>query len=312
MTPAQSPPNRSAQNLHRRSPGEGGLGWLLALPALAIIALVSVFPIAWTFWESLHLDDLRMPWLGRPFIGWDNYLELLTDRRLWSAFGHTAFFAGTSVALELAAGLALALLLDRVVRARSLIRTVVVLPWAIPTVVAALVWRFMFESPGGLASAGLVQLGIAAPTWFADERAAWVPLVLADVWKTTPFVALLLLAGLQNIDRTLYEAADVDGATSWQQFTGITLPLLTPAILVAALFRLLDAFRVFDVVFVMTLGGPGTATETVALYTFNTLMQHLRFGYGSALSVLTFAVTFALAVVAIRAFGVAVFPERER
>jgi ABC-type sugar transport system permease subunit len=312
MTPAQSPPNRSAQNLHRRSPGEGGLGWLLALPALAIIALVSVFPIAWTFWESLHLDDLRMPWLGRPFIGWDNYLELMTDRRLWSAFGHTAFFAATSVALELAAGLALALLLDRVVRARSLIRTVVVLPWAIPTVVAALVWRFMFESPGGLASAGLVQLGIAPPTWFADERAAWVPLVLADVWKTTPFVALLLLAGLQNIDRTLYEAADVDGATSWQQFTGITLPLLTPAILVAALFRLLDAFRVFDVVFVMTGGGPGTATETVALYTFSTLMQHLRFGYGSALSVLTFVVTFALAVVAIRAFGVAVFPEHER
>src|SRR5262249_1675678 len=161
----------------------------------------------------------------------------------------TVFFAGTSVAPEVVAGLALALTLDRIVRARQLIRTVVILPWAIPTVVAALVWRFMFESPGGLATAGLLRLGITSPTWFADEWSAWVPLVLGDVWKTTPFVALLLLAGLQNIDRALYEAADVDGATSWQQFTGITLPLLRPAILVASLFRLLDAFRVFDVVF---------------------------------------------------------------
>jgi ABC-type sugar transport system permease subunit len=273
---------------------------------------VSVFPIAWTLWESLHLDDLRMPWLGRPFIGWDNYRELMTDRRFWSAVGHTVFFAAASVVLELAAGLALALLLDWIVRGRQFIRTVVILPWAIPTVVAALVWRFIFESPGGLASAVLVRVGIVPPTWFADEWAAWVPLVLADVWKTTPFVALLLLAGLQNIDRTLYEAADVDGATSWQQFTGITLPLLTPTIAVAVLFRLLDAFRVFDVVFVMTAGGPGTATETVAMYTFSTLLQHLRFGYGSALSIFTFAVTFALALVAIRAFGVVVLPERGR
>jgi len=307
MTTVQSKPTRTA-----RQSAEERLGWRLALPALAIVALVSVFPIAWTFWESLHLDDLQMPWLGRPLIGLDNYRELMTDRRFWSAVGHTAFFAATSVALELAAGLALALLLDRIVRGRQFIRTVVVLPWAIPTVVAALVWRFIFESPGGLASAGLVRFGIVPPTWFADEWAAWIPLVLADVWKTTPFVALLLLAGLQNIDRTLYEAADVDGATSWQQFTGITLPLLTPAIAVAALFRLLDAFRVFDVVFVMTAGGPGTATETVALYSFSTLLQHLRFGYGSALSIFTFAVTFALALIAIRALGVAVSPEHGR
>ena len=307
MTTRQSAPTR----MPRQSTDER-LGWQLAFPALAIIALVSVFPIAWTFWESLHLHDLRMPWLGRPFIGLDNYRELLTDRRFWSAVGHTGFFAAVSVTLEVAAGLALALILDRIIRARQLIRTVVVLPWAIPTVVAALVWRFMFESPGGLAATILVRLGVSPPTWFADEWAAWVPLVLADVWKTTPFVALLLLAGLQNIDQTLYEAADVDGADSWHQFMGITLPLLTPAILVAVLFRLLDAFRVFDVVFVMTGGGPGTATETVALYTFSTLLQHLRFGYGAALSIFAFAVTFAMALAAIRAFGVALLPEHDR
>jgi multiple sugar transport system permease protein len=290
---------------------EERLGWALAFPALGIVALIAVFPMLWTFWESLHLDDLRMPWLGRPFVGWANYVEVTSDPRFWSALGRTTLFAVVTVALELGAGLVLALMLDRIVRGRGLVRTIVILPWAIPTVVAALVWRFIFESPGGLATAALAEIGIAAPTWFADEFAAWVPLVIADVWKTTPFVALLLLAGLQNIDRTLYEAADVDGAGPWQQFVNITLPLLRPALLVAALFRTLDAFRVFDVMFVMTGGGPGTATETVAMYTFSTLLQHLRFGYGSALSVIAFALAFAFALVGLRLFGAGALRSRD-
>lgn len=290
---------------------EERLGWALAFPALGIVALIAVFPMLWTFWESLHLDDLRMPWLGRPFVGWGNYVEVTSDARFWNALGRTTLFAVVTVALELGAGLVLALLLDRIVRARGIVRTIVILPWAIPTVVAALVWRFIFESPGGLATAALAEIGVAAPTWFADELAAWVPLVLADVWKTTPFVALLLLAGLQNIDRSLYEAADVDGAGPWQQFINITLPLLKPAVLVAALFRALDAFRVFDVVFVMTGGGPGTATETVAMYTFSTLLQHLRFGYGSALSVIAFVLAFALALIGLRVFGAGALRSRD-
>jgi ABC-type sugar transport system permease subunit len=290
---------------------EERLGWALAFPALGIVALIAVFPMLWTFWESLHLDDLRMPWLGRPFVGWGNYVEVTSDPRFWSALGRTTSFALVTVALELAAGLVLALMLDRIVRGRGLVRTIVILPWAIPTVVAALVWRFIFESPGGLATAALAEIGVAAPTWFADEVAAWVPLVLADVWKTTPFVALLLLAGLQNIDRSLYEAADVDGAGPWQQFINITLPLLRPALLVAALFRALDAFRVFDVMFVMTGGGPGTATETVAMYTFSTLLQHLRFGYGAALSVIAFVLAFGLALVGLRLFGAGALRSRD-
>jgi multiple sugar transport system permease protein len=290
---------------------EERLGWSLAFPALGVVALIAVFPMLWTFWESLHLDDLRMPWLGRPFVGWGNYVEVMGDPRFWSALGRTTLFALVTVALELGAGLVLALMLDRIVRGRGLVRTIVILPWAIPTVVAALVWRFIFESPGGLATAALAYLGVAAPTWFADEFAAWVPLVLADVWKTTPFVALLLLAGLQNIDRSLYEAADVDGAGPWQQFINITLPLLRPALLVAALFRALDAFRVFDVMFVMTGGGPGTATETVAMYTFSTLLQHLRFGYGAALSVIAFVLAFALALAGLRLFGAGALRSRD-
>jgi ABC-type sugar transport system permease subunit len=299
MKNAPTPPGSDASWLR----GEARLGWALALPALATIALVAVFPILWTFWESLHMHDLRMPWLGRPFVGAANYAEAFADPRFRGALVHTGMFMMAAVTLELGAGLLVALALDSVSRGRGIVRTAVLLPWAIPTVVAALIWRFMFESPAGLASAALVRLGVAPPTWFADALAAWLPLVLADLWKTTPFVALLLLACLQNIDKALYEAANIDGAGRWRQFTAITLPLLRPALLVAFLFRALDAFRVFDVVYVMTGGGPGTATEAVALYTFNTLPQNLRFGFGSALSVIVFVVAFFFALASIRVLG---------
>jgi ABC-type sugar transport system permease subunit len=289
---------------------ETRLAWALAGPAIAVIVLVALVPIAWTFWESLHQHDLRMPWLGRPFVGLANYAEVLRDPRFWSAFGHTVFFVTASVALELTAGLLLALALHRVTRGRGLVRTAVLLPWAIPTVVAALVWRFIFESPAGLAAALAAAAGVEPPTWLADPVAAWVPILLADAWKTTPFVAILLLAGLQGIDESLYEAASVDGAGEVRQFTDVTLPLLTPALLVAALFRSLDAFRVFDLVYVMTGGGPGTATEPLALYTFATLLQNLQFGVGSALSIVVFVAAFGFALGFIRIFGRGAFLER--
>jgi multiple sugar transport system permease protein len=288
------------------------LAWLLALPAFIVIGMVAVLPILWTMWESLHLHDLRMPWLGRPFIGGANYGEAMRDARFWSALAHTGVFVTVTVTIELAAGLLLALGLDRLSRFTGPVRTAILLPWAIPTVVAALVWRFMFESPAGLAS-GLVEwIGVVPPTWFADPVAAWLPLVFADAWKTTPFVAILLVAGLQNIDRSVLEAAAVDGAGPWRQFRDVTLPLLTPALLVAFLFRTLDAFRVFDVVYVMTGGGPGTATEPIALYTFTTLLQNLRFGYGSALSIIVFVASFGFALVTIRLFGGEAFLEPKR
>jgi ABC-type sugar transport system permease subunit len=283
--------------------GDARLAWLLILPALVTIGSVAMFPIAWTAWESLHLHDLRMPWLGRPLIGWDNYLEVLSDRRFRLALAHTAAFVAITVPLELALGLMVALALDGAAAARGIVRTAVLLPWSIPTVVAALVWRFMFESPGGIANAGVAAAGMAAPTWFADPVAAWLPIVAADVWKATPFVVLLLVAGLQNIDRSIYEAAKVDGAGPWRTLVDITLPLLAPALLVAFLFRALDAFRVFDIIFVMTGGGPGTATEPIALYTFTTLLQNLRFGYGAALSIVVFAIAFAFALATIRTLG---------
>jgi ABC-type sugar transport system permease subunit len=291
---------------------EARLGWALTLPALAAIAIVAVFPIAWTAWESVHLHDLRMPWLGRPYVGMANYAEALSSARFWGALAHTALFAAVTVTLELTAGLVLALIVDRITRGRDLVRTAVLLPWAIPTVVVALVWRFLFENPAGLVNDLMLRLGISSPVWFADATAAWVPLMLADAWKMTPFVAVLLLAGLQTIDPSLYEAARMDGATWGRQLTAITLPLLRPALLVALIFRVLDAFRVFDVIYVMTGGGPGTATEPIALLTFSVLLQNLRFGFGAALSIIVFAASFVLAVACIRLLGREVLLERVR
>jgi ABC-type sugar transport system permease subunit len=301
-------PSSTSSSTSRRD--EARLAWTLALPALGVIGLVALFPILWTLWESVHLHDLRMPWLGRPFVGAANYVEAFSDGRLWSALAHTVMFVAVTVSLELAFGLVLALALERGFRGRELVRTAILLPWAIPTAVVALIWRFIFESPSGLASELMARIGVVPPTWFADAAAAWIPLVLADVWKTTPFVALLLLAGLLNIDRSVYEAADVDGASPGRQLVEITLPLLRPALLVALLFRVLDAFRVFDLVYVMTGGGPGTASEPIALYAFSTLLQHLRFGYGSALSIIIFGVAFAFALVSIRVFGATVDQDR--
>jgi ABC-type sugar transport system permease subunit len=284
---------------------EARLAWRLVAPAVAVIAVVALFPLVWTLWESLHVHDLRMPWRGRPFVGAANYVEIAADLRFWQALAHTAFFTAATVVLELALGLGLALVLHRPFRGRGLLRTAALLPWAIPTVVAGLLWRFFFEAGRGGANGVLLALGVADEplVWLGHPWLAWLPILLADVWKTTPFVALLLLAGLQGIDAELYEAARVDGATPWAQFRHLTLPLLRPALLVALLFRTLDALRVFDLVYVLTGGGPGTATEPLALYTFTSLLQNLRFGYGAALSAVIFLLAFGLALVYLRVLG---------
>lgn len=291
--------------MSRAETRERRLAALLVTPALGAVLVVAIFPLLWTLWESLHAHDLRMPWLGRPFVGPANYVTLAEDARFWGALAHTGLFVVITVTLELALGLVLALGLDGMRRARGAARVVLLLPWAVPAVVAALVWRFMFEGRTGLASVLLVGAGVLDEpiTWLVDERTAWIPLILADVWKTTPFVALLLLAGLQNIPEDVREAARLDGAGPWRRLVSITLPLLGPALLVAGLFRTLDALRVFDLVYVMTNGGPGTATESISLYTFDQLLQNLRFGLGSAAAMTTFALAFLVALVWIRASG---------
>jgi len=281
------------------------LAFAFVTPAVSVIALIAIFPLVWTVWNSLHLQDLRMPWLGHPFIGLDNYVELARDPRFWSSLGHTLFFTAATVSLELVLGLVIALAMNSAFHGRGAARATSLLPWAIPTVVAALLWRFMFDSQAGIVNALLVAIGfLERPmVWFIEATTAWIPVILSDVWKTTPFVAILLLAGLQGIDRSLYEAAEVDGAGAWWRLWHITIPLLKPTIFVALIFRTLDAFRVFDLLYALTGGGPGTATEPIALYTHTIILQHLRFGYGSALSVVVFIITFVLALIYIRGLG---------
>jgi len=285
--------------------------WFVA-PALAFIVLGSLVPIAATGWEALYGHDLRLPWLGRPFVGLSNFVEAAADPRFRSALLHTAIFALITVPLELALGRALALMMHTAIRGRPLFRLAVLLPWAIPTVIGALIWRFMFDARAGVITAALQSVGAASESfdWFAHPLAAWVPIGAADIWKTTPFVAILLLAGLQTIDPALHEAARMDGAGSVRRFATITLPLLRPALVVAAAFRMLDALRLFDVAYVTTAGGPGTSTETLSLYAFVALMQRLRFGYGSALSVAIFLLTFAFALVWVRALGRSLIGDR--
>jgi ABC-type sugar transport system permease subunit/ABC-type glycerol-3-phosphate transport system substrate-binding protein len=279
------------------APADERHGWLLIAPAALVVAGLALAPLAWTVWESLHALDLRAPQHGRPFVGVAHYQALAGDARFWSALGHTVGFAVVSVALELVLGLALALVLHGARRGRGAVRAVALLPWAIPTVVAALIWRFMF-SDGGVVDAALIQAGMpgGGAGWLVDATLAWVPVIAADVWKTTPFVALVLLAGLQGIDPALYDAARTDGASRWQTLWHVTLPLLRPALLVVLVFRTLDAIRVFDLVYGLTGGGPGTATEPISLLAHATLLGELRFGRGAALSVVVFAIALGLAI----------------
>ena len=292
---------------------ERRLALALVTPAAVVILGVALIPVGATAWEALHRHDLRLPWLGSPFIGAGNFVEAARDPRFGAALVRTVLFAAVTVPLELALGLALALIMHRGISGRGLVRVAVLLPWAVPTVVAALVWRFMFDAQTGVVNVPLREAGVMSESfdWFVHPLAAWVPIAGADVWKTTPFVAILLLAGLQTIDPELHEAARMDGAGAVRRLVTITIPLLKPALIAAAAFRALDAIRLFDLSYVLTGGGPGTATEPLSLYAFIALMQRLRFGYGSALSVMVFLLAFLFALVCSRALGRSALGSRE-
>lgn len=291
---------REQRRLGAATCGDARLAWPLMSPALLTVAGLGVAPLLWTFWESLHRRDLRFPGSSADWVGLDQYAAALSDGHLGASLGRTLLFTGASVSLELLIGVALALVLAQRFRGRAWLQAAALLPWALPTVVAALVWRFLFDGDTSVVSQWVEACGLSAPAWLAHPKWAWLPWVLADVWKTAPFVGLILLAGLQTIEPRLYEAARIDGAARIDQFLHITLPLLRPSLLVALVFRSLDAFRVFDLAYVLTGGGPGNATEPVALYTFSTLLQQLRFGYGSALSVIVLCVALTLAWLYVR------------
>jgi multiple sugar transport system permease protein len=280
---------------------ERRLAAMLLTPAMAVIALVAAYPIGYAVWLSLTEYSVREPGKWR-FAGLENYTEAFGSSEFWEAVRNTFLFTGISVTLELLIGLGMALAMHEAFRGRGLLRTVVLVPWAVLTVVSAITWRTLFEPELGLAPQVLDVFGIAGDVvWLGQEGYAMAVMVLADVWKTAPFMALLLLAGLQVIPDDVYDAAKVDGATTWQRFQRITVPLLMPAILVALIFRTLDALRIFDLPFVLTGGSNGTTT--LSLIAHQELTTNRLIGYGSALSVLTFVIVMAVSFLYIRTVG---------
>lgn len=281
-----------------KNTGDRGKGILLSAPAALALALVALGPLLATAWLSLRRV---VPVFGEDrFVGLANYAALAGDARFWGALGNTVYFTAVAVAVELLLALPLALVLHHAARGRGALRAAVLVPWILPTVVAAKLWALLLQPDHGLL-ARIVPGGGAAI--LASPALALHAAILVDVWKTTPFVALVLLAGLQTIPEDLARAARVDGASPFRTFRSITLPLLRPAILLALLFRSLDAFRVFDAVFVLTGGGPGHTTEPLSLYAFKTMLRSGSFGLGAALSLVTFLCVLAVGLLWLRALG---------
>jgi multiple sugar transport system permease protein len=282
-----------------RTRSERRLGWLLCAPAVIAMLLVTAYPIGYAIVLSLQDVDLRFPDEG-GFVGLDNYVSVLSSGLWWQDLFNTLFVTVISVAIELALGMIIALVMYRAIFGRGLVRTAVLIPYGIVTVVAAFAWFYAFNPDTGFIN----QLPLIADdkAWFGERFSSFAVIILAEVWKTTPFMALLLLAGLTTIDDGLYEAAKVDGASAWQRFVRITLPLMKPAILVALLFRTLDAFRIFDTIFIMTRGAQDT--ESLSILGYNQLISRLNLGLGSAVSVLIFLCVLVIAFLFVRGFGV--------
>lgn len=277
---------------------------LLLMPAAALLTAVVVLPVLRVVELSVTRTELAGGVVLR-FAGVDPYLRLWDDSRFWGALRNTAVFTGASLAFETVLGILFALALDQRFRGRRFVRAGMLLPWALPTAVMALAWAWIFNDAFGVANDMLRRLGVLERpiAWLGEPATAMAALVLADVWKTTPFVALIVLAGLQGIPPEVYEAARVDGLGAWSRFRHATLPLLAPTLLVAVLFRGVQAYAAFDLVYVMTGGGPGGATETVSLYAFQNYFRYLDFGYGSAVAVAGVLLAGATAALSLRLAG---------
>lgn len=308
---ARRRPATHADKNYRRQ--KRAAGWLIA-PALVVLAVVIGYPIVRAVWLSFQADKSLDPETGLftegGFAGLDHYVYWLTQRcadgpcppgviatDFWPAVRITLFFTVVTVGLETLLGIAMALVMNREFRGRGLVRAAVLVPWAIPTAVTAKLWQFMF-APGGVINE---TLGLDV-SWTTDPWAARVAVIAADVWKTTPFMALLILAGLQMIPREVYEAARVDGATAWQRFTRITLPLVRPALMVAVLFRTLDALRMYDLPVIMISSSSNAPTATISQLVVEDMRQG-NFNSASALSTLVFLLIFAVAFILIRFLG---------
>ena len=286
----------AAQGMSARARSERKLGWMLCAPAVAVMLLVTGYPIGYSLWLSFQEYDLRSP-DARGFVGLENYQAVLGDRIFWQDLSSTLIITVASVLIELVLGFLIAWVMHRALVGRGLVRASLLVPYGIITVVAAFAWRFAFDPTVGFVN-GLLDTDRA---WFTQRWSALLVIILTEVWKTTPFMALLLLAGFVLVPQDAVDAARVDGAGALTRLRTIILPLMKPAILVAVLFRTLDAFRIFDSVFVQTRGAQGT--ETLSILAYNTQITRFNLGLGSTVSVIIFACVLLISFLFVKGFG---------
>jgi trehalose/maltose transport system permease protein len=294
--PAEAPARRKPQ-LSEGARAERRLGWLLCAPAVLVMLAVAGYPIVYAIWLSLQRYNLELP-NAVKFVGFSNYTAVLSSQFWWQALWITVLITVVSVAITLVLGMILALIMYRTLFGRGTVRTAALIPYGIVTVAAAYGWQYAWTPGQGYLSA---LFNNAAP--LTSQYKAIAVIILAEIWKTTPFMGLLLLAGLSLVPEDLQKAAKVDGATAWQRFFRITVPLMKPAILVALLFRTLDSFRIFDNIFILTQGNNGT--ESVSILGWDNLFKALNLGIGSAISILIFICVVIIAAVFIKGFGTA-------
>jgi ABC-type sugar transport system permease subunit len=299
-TERRSPTTGQRRNRRKRD-NQGRLAFWLLLPAAVAVFGVIVYPILRTLLISFFEVNSALA-TDTPFVGLQNYIDILTAPGFWAAMGRTLYFTIVSTALELVFGLIVAGLLNAKLRARWLFRAIVIIPWAIPTIVNAAMWKGIFNAQYGALNAALTQLGIIHEyqAWLGDPTLALNMVILADVWKTTPLVAFFLLAGLTSIPGELYEAAKIDRAGWPRIFRSIVLPMLVPSISIVLVLRTVEAFKVFDIIYAMTRGGPVNGTQTIAYYAYTTAFSDQNFGVGAALSYIIVLVILVLTFVYLR------------
>jgi ABC-type sugar transport system permease subunit len=297
-------PSRAGQRpRHALLARERRFGYALVAPLIIVLLLITAYPLGYNIWNSLHHVNYLLPPLG-GWAGLSNYAKLFSDNQFVPALVHTLLFTVVSVVVETLIGLGLALALNKPFRGRALVRAAVFIPWAVPTVVSAELWRTMFDPQQGFVNFLLTKLHLplATTTWLDSTWTAWGAILVADAWRNTPFMAIVLLAGLQVIPADIYEAAKIDGANAWQTFRRLTLPLLKPALMVALIFRTLQSFLIFDVVYIMTGGGPGTSTNVLAYLNYRAFFVLFDYGYGGAVSVALVVVALLIAQIYVRVF----------
>jgi multiple sugar transport system permease protein len=297
---------RPAPHSSERERADRRLGYSMVTPVVVLLLAITAFPLLYNLWNAFHFDNLSYGGLPHKWVGFSNFSSLFHASSGWvSALERTLVFTVVTIVFDIVVALAMALMMNRTFRGRGFLRAAILVPWAVPTVVSATLWKTMFDPRAGFVD---YFLGAFHPAWAslswlgASVGRSWVAIFIADSWKNIPFVAIILLAGLQVIPNEVYEAAKMDGATWWQSFRRITLPMLKPVISVALIFRTLQALLVFDVIYIMTGGGPGNSTETLSFLNYQTFIVNTDFGVGGAMSILLVIIALIVSAIYVRAF----------